>query len=150
MTLILGTSGFIAGDRKITADSGEKCDNLKKVISNEALIAGFAGDFETIIEAMRLVEMGESDPKVIAKTGVEGLVLKEGRLYLLDCRKAWKRPKKEAFYACGTGATTAIAFLSGRLSGKTVAKLTDKDVSDTFKFVSKSRDDCGAKYDYVE
>jgi len=146
MTLVLATHSKIYGDFKITADTGERCDQLKKVVSNEVLAAGFAGDFETIIEAIRLVELGEGDPKVIAKTGVEGLILKEGRIYLLDCRKVWKRPKREAFYGCGTGSSTAMAYLSGRLSVKPRAKLSEDDITAAFKFTAKCRDDCSSKF----
>lgn len=146
MTLILGTPLAIYGDSKISADTWERCDPIKKVASNEFFVAGFAGDFETILEAIRLVENGESDLKEIAKIGVEGLILKEGRIYLLDCKKVWKRPKREAFYACGTGATPALAFLSGRLSRAPRSKLTDKDIADTFKYVARVREDCNSKF----
>ena len=139
----------VFGDRCITADTGERCDPLRKVVANDVLCAGFAGDFETILEAIRLVEAGEADPRVIAKTGVEGLVIKDGRTLLLDSRKVWKRPKKEAFYACGTGAGSALAFMSGRLSAKPRSKLTQTDISDTFRYVSRYRTDCGSKYDSV-
>ena len=149
MTLILATHDQVWGDRRITADTGEKCDPIRKVVSNEWLCAGFAGDFETILESIRIVESGEKDPKVIAKTGVEGLILKEGRLYLLDCRKVWKRPAREAFYACGTGSATALAFLSGRLSVKPKSILTDKDIDKAFKYVARCRTDCSATYDTV-
>lgn len=146
MTLILCTANAVFGDTKITADNWERCDPIRKVAANEFFVAGFAGDFETILEAIRLVEVGESDLREIAKTGVEGLALKDGRIHLLDCRKVWKRPKREAFYACGTGATPALAFLSGRLSRAPRSKLTDKDIADTFKYVSKIREDCSAKF----
>lgn len=149
MTLILSTQDAIYGDTRITADTWEKCDPIKKVAANEFFVAGFAGDFETILEAIRLVEAGEKDLKELAKINVEGLVLKEGRIYLLDCRKVWKRPKREAFYACGTGASTALAFLSGRLSRSPRAKLTEKDITDTFKYVGKVRQDCSARFDKV-
>jgi hypothetical protein len=146
MTLILATKDTVYGDLKVVADTGEKCDNLCKVVSNDFLAAGFAGDFETIIESIRLVEAGETDPKVIAKTGVEGLIVKDERIYLLDCRKVWKRPKKELYFGCGTGSSAALAFLSGRLSAKPKGKLTEEDISAAFKFVGRSRDDCSVKF----
>lgn len=146
MTLILATVDKIWGDKKVTADTGERCDDLCKVASNDVLAAGFAGDFETILEAIRLVEMGETDPKVIAKTGVEGIVLKGGRILVLDCKKVWKRPKNNTFYAMGTGSSAALAYLSGRLSVKPKAKLTEADIDATFRFVGKTRDDCGKSW----
>ena len=150
MTLILATVDKVWGDKKVTADTGEKCDDICKVASNEVLAAGFAGDFETILECIRLVEMGETDPKVLAKTGVEGIVVKGSRILVLDCKKVWKRPKKDAYYAMGTGSTAALAYLSGRLSVKPKSKLTEADIAATFRFVAKTRDDCGKSYDCVE
>ncbi len=147
MTLILATPDFVTGDRKVTADTGEKCDNICKVAFNDFLSGGFAGDFETILEAIRLVESGEADPRIIAKTGVEGIIVKDSRMLVLDCKKVWKRPKRNAFYAMGTGASSALAFLSGRLSVKRKAILTEDDIRATFLFVARTRDDCGAKYD---
>lgn len=149
MTLVLACNEKIYSDRKITADTGERCENLVKCASNEFLVAGFAGDFETILEAIRLVESGEGDPKVIAKTGVEGLIVKDGRTLLLDCRKVWKRPKSEGFYSCGTGAYTAMAFISGRLSARKNAKLDEMTIKLAFKYTSKCRTDCGATFDVV-
>lgn len=156
MTLILGTTYGIYGDRKITDSGGEACPPLRKVVSNDVLVAGFAGDFQAIIKAIDLVSSGETDPKIIAKVcagdadnTVEGLILKEGRIIVLDCRKAWKRPKKEPFWAVGTGSSTALAYLSGRLSARYRAKLTEDDIAATFKYVSRVRTDCGSKYDFI-
>jgi hypothetical protein len=134
----------------VTDYSGERCDPLVKVCCNHVLLAGFAGDFETILEGIRLVEGGETDPRIIAKIGVEGLIVKDGRILLLDSKRVWKRPKRVAFYATGSGSSTALAFLSGRLSKKPGSKLTEDDITATFKFVAKARTDCGSKFDYVE
>lgn len=156
MTLILGTPYGIYGDRMINDSGGERCDPLKKVVSNEALVAGFAGDFQAIVKAIELVESGEADPKIIAKVcagdvdnSVEGIVVKEGRILVLDCKRVWKRPKRESFWAVGTGASTALAFLSGRLSAKPKAKLTEQDIAAAFKFTAKARTDCSATYDFL-
>lgn len=156
MTLVLATHDKIWADNRITSDSGEKCDPIKKVCSNHALIAGFAGDFQAILKAIALVESGEEDPKVIAKVcagdpdnSVEGIIVKDGRILVLDCKKVWKRPRKDAFYACGTGASTALAYLSGRLSCKARAKLSDADIKATFAYVGKVRSDCSKSFDVV-
>jgi hypothetical protein len=156
MTLVLATADKIFADRCITSDSGEKCDTLRKVVANTEIIAGFAGDFQAILKAIALVESGESDPKLIAKVcagdvdnSVEGIIVKDGRILLLDCKRVWKRPKNTAFYCAGTGASTAIAYLSGRLSVKPKSKLTDADIAATFRFVGSVRTDCSKKFDFV-
>jgi hypothetical protein len=143
MTLVIATTHGVWADRKITASSGETCDPVKKVAVNDHLCAGFAGAIELILYSVKSVASGADDPKDLALSGVEGLVVREGRIYLLDLKKAWLRPKRCAFYCVGTGGTTAMAFLSGRGS------LTPKDIKDTFRYVSKARDDCSATFDHV-
>lgn len=156
MTLILATPNGIYGDRVISDSGGERCDNLKKVVSNQTLVAGFAGDFQAIIKAIDLVTLGEEDPKVIARVcagdvdnSVEGIVVKDGRILVLDCKRVWKRPKSTSFWAVGTGASTALSFLSGRLSAKPKAKLTEQDIAAAFRFTAKMRTDCGSRYDFL-
>jgi hypothetical protein len=156
MTLILATPDGLWGDRMISDSGGEKCPPLKKITSGEAFVAGFAGDFQAIIKALELVNSGETDPKIIAKVcagdvdnTVEGLIVKDGRMLVLDCRKVWKRPKSELFWAVGTGASTALAFLSGRLSSKPKGKLTEADVKATFRYTGSVRSDCGKAFDFL-
>lgn len=148
MTLILAVPWGIFSDRKITADSGEVCDPMKKFASNDAIVAAFAGDVETIIKAMDMVKEGVEDPREIAKIDVEGLVVKNNRIYVLDLKKAWLKPKRCAFWSMGTGGTTAMAFLAGRSSR--TGKLTEKDIRDAFKFTAKCRDDCGKGVDFLQ
>jgi hypothetical protein len=157
VTLILAVQGLgLYGDRVISDSGGERCSPIRKIVSNQALVAGFAGDFQAIIKAIELVSSGEEDPKVIAKVcagdvdnTVEGIIVKEGRILVLDCRKVWKRPKSESFWAVGTGATTALSFLSGRLSVKSKSKLTESDIAAAYKFTARMRTDCGSKYDFL-
>lgn len=144
MTLILATHRGIYSDRKITCDTGDRCDPIRKFAYNEALVAGFAGDLELILESIKLVESGEENPKKIALSGVEGLIVKSGRIYMVELKKTWLRPKREAFYACGTGASQAMAFLAGR------GKIRHSDVCAAFRYVARVRDDCGKGMDYTE
>ena len=157
MTLIIGTPLGVWADFKITSNSGEACDPLKKVVANDVLVAGFAGDFQVILKAIQEVESGTEDPKVIAKVAdtsgkepiyIEGIVVKQNRIYVLDCGKAWLKPKACAMWAMGTGGTTALAFLSG--VAKVRRKVTDSDISAAFSYTSKARDDCSAKHLFVE
>jgi hypothetical protein len=148
MTLILATNHGIFSDRKITADTGETCDPMKKFASNDVIVAAFAGDVETILKAMDMVKEGIEDPREIAKIDVEGLVVKNGRIYVLDLKKAWLKPKRCAYWAMGTGGTVAMAFLSGRTSR--TGKLTEKDIKDAFKYTSRARTDCGPKADFLQ
>ena|SRR5690349_188018 len=157
MTLIIGTPLGVWGDRKITSNSGEVCDPLKKVVANDVLVAGFAGDFFVILKAIQEVESGTEDPKLLAKVAdtsgkepiyIEGIVVKQGRIYILDSGKSWVRPKGTAYYGMGTGGTTAMAFLSG--IAKVRRKVTDDDISAAFHYVSKCRDDCSSTHDYLE
>lgn len=143
MTLIIATPDSLYGDRRITADTGESCEPIKKIIGNEGCVAGFAGGIELILSAMKEVELGVDSPKILAKSGVEGLVVKQGRIYLLDLGKSWVRPKRISFYAVGTGASVAMAFLSGR------GKIRHQDIRDCYRYVSRVRDDCGSKFDYL-
>lgn len=152
MTLILSTPWGIYGDRKITADTGERCDPIRKIAGNEEIVAGFAGHFPTILKAIEQVKNGEVTPKVLAKCEdegilIEGLLIRNGRTYFLDTGRAWVRPKREVFYACGTGATPALAYLSGICKAK--KKFTDADIKSTFRYVAKVRDDCGPTFDFL-
>ncbi len=147
MTLILATTDKLYSDRKISDEGGTRCDPIRKNALNEVIAAGFAGDFATILEAQTLVESGETDLKTIAKTGVEAIVLKQGRIYVLDTKKVWLRPKRNAYYGVGTGSTEALAYLAGRVRpGK---KVTESDIKAAFLYVSRTRVDCGSKYDVI-
>jgi hypothetical protein len=148
MTLILAVSGLgIFGDRKISCADGSKCEDLVKVASNDALCAGFAGDFGPVIKAIEAVKEGEDDAAMLARINVDGLVMKNGRILLIDSGKVWTRRKSTVFYATGTGYAEALAYLSG-LTNKT-KKITEQSVKQTFRYVSKVRDDCSAKYDFI-
>lgn len=148
MTLILAVSGLgIFGDRKISCADGSKCEDLVKVASNDALCAGFAGDFGPVIKAIEAVQEGEDDPAMLARINVDGLVMKNGRILLIDSGKVWTRRKSCIFYATGTGYAEALAYLSG-LTHKT-KKVTPQAIKQTFTYVSKVRDDCSKKFDMV-
>lgn len=140
----------IFGDRKVSSSDGAKCEDLIKVSANDHLIAGFAGDFVPILKALQAVKEGEDDPSMLARINVDGLVMKNGRILLIDSGKIWTRRKSTQFYATGTGHAEAMAFLSGRMSTKRKAKLTLSDIAATFCYVSKVRDDCSKAFDCVE
>lgn len=153
MTLILATPFGIWADRKVSASTAEVCDPVKKCVSNEFLIAAFAGDLSVILKAIDYVKEGCDNPRELAKVKVdkitvEGLVVKNNRIYVLDLEKAWIRPKRCAYYATGSGGTTAMAFLAGRTSRN--GKLTEKDIRDAFSYTAKARDDCGKGIDFLQ
>jgi ATP-dependent protease HslVU (ClpYQ) peptidase subunit len=153
LTLILATPHGIWADRRITDyGSGETCDPVKKLVSNDVLVAGFSGNLGTILAAIDMVKDGCENPKELAlvsvdKIDVEGLVVKNNRIYTLDLKKAWIRPKRCAYYAMGSGGSVAMAFLAGRTSR--TGKIKDKDIKDAFKYCSKARIDCGSSIDFI-
>lgn len=147
MTLILSVPWGIYSDKKVSAADGTRCDNIRKAASNDYLVAGFAGDFNKILRALEAVKQGESDPKQLAKLGVDGMVVQTGRMLLIDSGKIWTKRKTCHFYATGTGWAEAMAFLSGLVyPGK---KVTDKHIQATFRYVFRCRTDCGGGVDFT-
>lgn len=147
MTLILGISHGIYGDRKVTSDDGSRCEPLVKVAKNDFLVAGFAGDFNEILKALDAVREGESDPRELARIDIDGIVIKDGRIFLIDGGKAWLKRKGCGFIATGTGHAEATSYLSGVTS--ITKKVTDKSIRAAFRFVARVRDDCGRGIDYL-
>lgn len=147
MTLILSVPWGVYSDRRITSSDGTKCENIRKSASNSALVAGFAGDFNKILNAIEAVKQGESDPKVLARLNVDGIIVKSGRMILIDAGKIWVKRKSCHFYATGTGWAEAMAFLSGQIYPS--KKVTDKHIQATFRYVFRVRADCGGGVDFT-
>lgn len=147
MTLVLAVPWGVYTDSKISAADGVKCDPLKKCASNHALVAGFAGDWAKIIKACEAVAAGEEDPRELGKFGVDGLVVKQARIFLIDCGRVTVRRKSTKFYCTGTGWAEGNSFMHGMLAaGKSV---THSTIEKTFKHVFKVRDDCGGQIHFL-
>lgn len=147
VTCIIATPAGIWGDRMITANTGERCDPCCKIARNEGLVAGFAGPFGGILAGCDAVKDDETNVRALAKlldARVTGLAVKDGRIYVLEYGKAFRRPLSEAFYAVGSGAECAMAYLAGRGSA------SPDDVRKAHQYVASSRDDCGRGVDFGE
>lgn len=148
MTLILAVAGLgLYGDKKIVSSDGVKCEDIVKIAKNDHLAAGFAGDFHKILRAVEAVDQGEDDPNMLAQMGVDGMIMKDGRMLLIDSGKIWLRRKTCPFYATGTGYAEAMAYLSG-LTHKT-KKVTPRAVKQAYSYTAKVRDDCGKRFDFI-
>lgn len=148
MTLVLAIPNLgLFADRKVSSADGQKCEDLVKVASNDFLSAGFAGDFHHILSALEAVKEGEDDPEMLARINIDGLIMKNGRMILIDSGRTWLRRKSCLFYATGTGYAEAMAYLSG-LTAKN-KKITLPMVRATFSYVAKVRDDCNKKFDFI-
>lgn len=151
MTLILALPNRLYSDRKISdVAGGEVCTPIQKSTFNDKIVAGFAGDFEKILALLKQVEEGETDPKQLALSKQDGLVIRNGRIYLLDAGYAWLKPKRCRYFATGSGGSCAMHFLTGRLSAKRGSKITHEDVMATFRYVAKSRSDCGDGVNWID
>jgi hypothetical protein len=147
MTLIIGTTFGVFGDRKISSSIGTKCDPIRKICANDILVAGWAGDYYKILKAVEAVESGESDPKILAKIGADGILVRNGRMIIIDAGHVKTRPKRDKFYCTGSGWQEGMAHLSGQIAaGK---KVTDKTVKATMRYVARVRDDCGCGVDFI-
>lgn len=137
MTVIIGTRAGVWADRRISMDDGRNATAMCKLAGNQALVAGFAGDYEAILAALEAVQGGEDDPKKLALLNCEGVIVKAGRLYEIDAGRAFLRPKHTKALATGTGWVEALAFLSGR------ASYEHSDIKAAIRYVSRVRTDVG-------
>lgn len=148
MTLVLALPWGVYSDRMISSSDGTRCDNIRKSASNEHLAAGFAGNLIKIVNAVDAVKAGEDDPKELANFGVDGVIVRNGRILLIDSGKIWTKRKSCQFYATGTGWAEGMSFLSGLIYPS--KKVTDKHIQATFRYVFRVRSDCGGGVDFTQ
>lgn len=112
---------------------------MLKVASNSAIVAGFSGPTSAIRRGLDAVRLGQDVlwQLAIDCKGADGLVVQDGRVYLLSDGLVWPRGSKLA--ACGSGGQEALAFIAGR--GEFCPK-------EAHKYVAKVRDDCGRGVDF--
>lgn len=144
MTLLIGTNRGIWADRRVTdCSTGQRFDAIRKLASNKALVAGFAGELNRIMDAIELVRAGETDVEAIAACKVDGIILmrESQRLYTLDVERALLCT--EPFVCAGSGWLEAKCFLAGR------GDYHPRAVRAAHAYVAKVRIDCGDGVDFA-
>jgi hypothetical protein len=146
VTLIIATPAGVWADRKITSDDGARHDPACKVAANLAIVVGFSGDCSAWRRAFDAVRGGEEDVASVATAckGAHGLVVRRGRLWLLEDGLVWpvRLRRGRRHYAVGSGAEQALAWLAGHGANDPEA------IRSAHRYVASVRDDCGCGVDF--
>lgn len=148
MTCIVGTSSFIAADRRIT-DEMHEAGSLRKVGKNRHLIAATAGNASCVLAVLELLKKGAASAEdlleAIDKDSVCLALNRDGQLYRCVKEEAWACPPG-ALEATGTGGDLALGWLHGHYA---VAKPNPSvvHVRTAIKFAASRRVDCGGGVD---
>ena len=140
MSVIVATSQYMVGDRRLSIDTGERLQPHTKIFKNKYLIAGGSGYFQSIVSLKQAMRSGCSDPEELIEyvdNGSEYIVLSQhtGYLYTVNDKYVIKCSKK--ILGTGSGAECALAFMAGK--GSTSLDCAKKALRYTFKV----RMDCG-------
>jgi hypothetical protein len=141
MTCVIGTSAFLCADRCISADSGERWPNERKLWANHALIvagAGLTARLHKVRDAVlsgatemtRFYDMVGDDAQLLVLT-------QEGELWEVTNGSRW--PVK-GLRCIGSGGDLARGYLEGKAHTPTTARKAQA-------FVAKLRTDCGGGVD---
>ena len=138
MTVIVGTKDFIAGDRRVSDDSGDRIPPCNKVFRNESMVVGIAGFYSAVVSVKKKLREGASTPEdLIPCVGAhsQALCLHQGKLY--DVSEGCVTRLTGPVQSVGSGSHAALGVVEG------ARKHDEKTVRRAVRFAAKMRADCG-------
>jgi 20S proteasome alpha/beta subunit len=138
MTIIVGSSAFIAGDRRISNDAGDRQPPCNKIFRNKYMVVGVAGFYSAIAAMQHSMRKGACKPEDLIRdmgSHSQALCLWQGNLY--DVSEGCVTRIRSPVYAIGTGAHAALGYLAG------CGKINDATVRKAIRFTFTLRSDCG-------
>lgn len=136
MTCIIATRAGIWADRRVTSSGGTVWRPGRKLIGNDAIVAGFCGSTGPCEKAMRAVRAGETDPQALAAL-CDGIVVTSSGVWELDSGAAIRVPSRFPYAVAGSGHAEAAAFLAG------AGAVDEATIRRALRYVAKVRYDCG-------
>lgn len=138
MTIIVGSELFLAGDRRVSDDSGDRSHPCNKVFRNKHMVAGAAGLYSAVASVQKSMRKGAASPEALIKdvgTHSHALCLWAGHLY--EVADGYVTRIRSPVYAIGSGSHAALGYLAG------CGKITEETVRRAIRFSFTLRSDCG-------
>lgn len=149
MTCIVAGKGWMAADRRITAEDGAS-SSLVKIAKNPWLIAAACGNATSTLDVRRAVRKGAQNPddliEHVDKSSTALVMTLDGGIFKVESGRVWPRETHQ-LVAIGSGGDLALGWLLG-VGCPDACPDVKACVRRAFGVVSRRRADCGGGVDF--